>query len=56
MMRNDRLTTKQGNALPRRNRFSLLAGGAVLVAFSMTGCSTTQEVHRSPKKRLPRDR
>ena len=54
MMRNHRLTTKQSNALPRRNRFSLLAGGAALVAFCMTGCSTTQEVPQKPKEEAPK--
>ena len=43
MTRNDRLTTKHGSALLRRNRFSILAGTAALMALAMTGCSRRPE-------------
>ena len=54
MTRNDRLTTKQGSALPRRNRFLLLAGGVTLLALAMTGCSKPQEVVQKPKEEAPK--
>ena len=54
MTRNDRLTTKQGNVLPRRNRFSLLAGGVALVVLCMAGCSKPQEVAQKPKEEAPK--
>ena len=54
MMRNDRLTTKQGSALSRRNRFSLLAGGVALVVLCMAGCSKPQEVAQKPKEEAPK--
>ena len=54
MTRNHRLTTTQNSALPRRNRCSLLAGGAALLAFCMTGRSRTQEVAQKPKEDVPK--
>ena len=54
MTRNDRLTTRQGSVLPRSNRFSLLAGGAALLAVAMTGCSKPQEVAQKPKEEAPK--
>jgi cytochrome c peroxidase len=53
MMRNDRLTTTHGDALSRRNRFSLLAGSVALLALAMAGCSPTQEVAQKPKEEAP---
>ena len=54
MTRNDRLMTKQGSALLRRNRFLLLAGGVTLLALAMTGCSKPQEVVQKPKEEAPK--
>jgi cytochrome c peroxidase len=54
MTPNDRLTTTQGGAWPRRNRFALLASGAALLALTLTGCSPTQDVAQKPKEEEPK--
>lgn len=54
MTRNDRLTTRQGSALPRRNRCLLLAGGVALLVLAMTGCGKPPEVAQKPKEEAPK--
>ena len=54
MMRNDRLTTKQGNVLPGRNWYALLAACVALVVLCMAGCSKPQEVSQKPKEEAPK--
>jgi len=54
MMQKDRLTTRQGIALPQRNQFLLMASGGALLALTLTGCGKPQEVAQKPKEEAPK--